>query len=234
MKITAVIASPSRDGNTAVLARAALVEAEKAGAETDEIFLADYSIEYCRGCLTCMRTGSCVIDDDAWALKDRLYQSDGIILASPSYGVQPAARMKNFLTDRIGMFTVYTSSLGDKYFAGISTAGGIGANKVARRLASEYVAGFFRRGYFSGSLGVLRGMERIETVPNALEKARRLGRKLADDVRTKRPYPFQKLGSRLMTALLIRRVILRNIQENGHGPLAAVKQNLMDRGILTD
>ena len=233
MKITAVIASPSRDGNTAVLARAALDEAGKAGAETDEIFLADHRIEYCRGCLTCMRTGSCVIDDDAWALRDRLYRSDGIILASPSYGIKPAARMKNFLTDRIGMYSVYTSSMGGKYVAGISTAGGIGAKTVARGLSEEYVAGFFRRGYSSGSLGVLRGMSRIEEIPGALEKARRLGRKLADDVSRRRRYPFQKFGNRLLTRLVVRKVILRNIRQNGDGALKAVRDNLMERGILT-
>ena len=73
--------------------------------------------------MRCMATGRCGLADDAMALRDKLYESDGIILASPSFGVQPDARMKNFLTDRIGMFTVYTSSLGGKYFAGISTAG---------------------------------------------------------------------------------------------------------------
>ncbi|MFP4562660.1 MAG: TetR family transcriptional regulator [Spirochaetia bacterium] len=70
-------------------------------------------------------------------LKQKLYGSDGIIFASPSYGIEPTARMKNFIKDRIGMFTVYTSSFGGKYFAGISTAGGIGAKQVARHVARE-------------------------------------------------------------------------------------------------
>lgn len=163
MQISAVIGSPQRNGNTAVLAHEALSGACEAGAElgvpveVEEMQLSEYHIEYCRGCMACMRTGRCVIPDDAMVLRDRLYASDGIILVSPSYGIQPTARMKNFMTDRIGMLTVYTSSFAGKYFVGISTAGGIGAPKVARSLAGSHVSGFFGRAYSSGSLGVHRG-----------------------------------------------------------------------------
>ena len=227
MKITAVIGSPSRNGNTAVLARAALEAARSEGADTEEIVLSEHHIEYCRGCMNCMRTGTCLIEDEAFALRDKLYASDGIILASPSYGIQMTARMKNFLVDRIGMFTVYTSSFGGKYFVGISTAGGIGAKKVARTLAEEYAAGFFRRGYISGSLGILRGHGRVEDVPGALEQSRALGRRLASDIEEGQTYPFQCLGRRLITRFVVRPMILKNIRQNKDGTLKAVWETIM-------
>ncbi len=238
MKVTAVLGSPSRDGNTCVLAREVLHGAADAGADVDEIFLAGRKIEFCRGCvgrnvkMMCMASGRCVIDDDVNDLRDQLYASDGIVLASPAYGIRPTARMKNFLVDRIGMYTAYTSGLGGKYFVGVSTCGGIGAGRVARELPQDFVAGFHQRGYLSGYLGVKLGYDRIEARPDALAKAYRLGQKLADDIRTGRKYPFQKLFDRLMMALVVRRIILRNIYANRDGQLKAVYENLVSRGLI--
>ncbi len=238
MKITAVMGSPTKDGNTCVLAREVLRGAADAGAEVDEIFLAEHRIEFCRGCISrnmttnCMASGACVIPDDVNALRRRLYESDGIVLASPSYGIKPTARMKNFIVDRIGMYTAYTSGLGGKYFVGVSTCGGIGANRVARELAEDFVAGFHRRGYSTGSIGVKLGRDRIEERPEELAKAYRLGRRLVEDIQMERKYPFQKLFDRAMTALVVRRLILRNIYQNREGMMRAVYENLLERGLI--
>jgi multimeric flavodoxin WrbA len=239
MKITAVLGSPNRNGNTAALVARALAGAREAGAETELIFLKDYRIEYCLGCLSngakeyCMSSGRCNIPDDAEKLKTKLYGSDGIIFASPSYGIEPTARMKNFLTDRIGMFTVYTSGLAGKYFAGISTAGGIGAAKVAKRLSREFAAGFFDRGYVSGSLGVLVGDGSVRELEGELEKAYRLGTKLAEDIRHGRRYPLQLLGKRILTRLMIRPIISKNILAHKDHTMKAVYENLTGRGYIS-
>ena len=45
MKITAVLGSPTGDGNTCILARKVLSGAEDFGAEVEEIFLAEHRIE---------------------------------------------------------------------------------------------------------------------------------------------------------------------------------------------
>lgn len=232
MKITAVLGSPSRNGNTCVLARGVLRGAGDAGADVGEIFLAEYKIEFCRGCMGCMATGRCVIDDDVNDLREQLYASDGIVLASPAYGLKPTARMKNFLADRIGMYTVYTSSLGGKYFVGVSTCGGIGAAQVAREMAQDFIVSFHQRGYSSGYFGVKLGYDRIEARPDALAKAYRLGQKLADDIRTGRKYPFQKLFDRLQMALIVRRIILKNIYTNKDKRMKAVYANLVSRGLI--
>jgi multimeric flavodoxin WrbA len=125
MKVTLVLGSPSKNGNTGVLAREVMRGAKDSGADIEEIFLAEHHIEYCKGCVGkasefCMSTGKCNIKDDMEELKMKLYQSDGIILASPTYGMIMSSAMKNFIVDRIGMFTTYTSSLEGKYFVGIS------------------------------------------------------------------------------------------------------------------
>src|SRR6056297_531588 len=120
MKIIAINGSPNRNGNTAALVEAALKTARQAGAETEHIFLCDHQIEFCRGCLSngtsrfCMSAGRCVIPDEMEMLRAKLQTADGIILASPSYGLEPTARMKNFITDRLGLLAVYTSALKGK------------------------------------------------------------------------------------------------------------------------
>ena len=217
MKIIAVLGSPTKDGNTCVLAREVLKGAHASGADVEEIFLADYKIEYCRGCISknlkthCMATGRCIINDDVNILKEKLYSSDGIVLASPSYGIMETARMKNFLVDRIGMFTAYTSSLGGKYFVGVSTCGGIGAKKVAQNMAKHFIAGFHKRAFMSGYIAVKLGYSRVEEKPEELERAFLLGLKLVKDIKTHTKYPFQKLFDRIMFSLIVRRIILKNI-----------------------
>ena len=238
MKIVGVIGSPSSDGNTAVLARQVLNGAKAAGAETEELFLAEYRIEYCHGCISrnrtehCMSTGRCVIDDDAHALREKLYAADGIVLASPTYGLSETARMKNFLTDRIGMYTVYTSGFGGKYFTGVSTCGGVGASKVARSLGSRYTAGFHQRAFMSGYIGVKLDFGRIENKPAEMEKAYNLGKKLAADISSRRKYPIQKLMDRALTALIVRRMILKNIYARRDSTMKSVYQNLVSRKLL--
>ncbi|TYQ12781.1 UNVERIFIED_CONTAM: multimeric flavodoxin WrbA [Acetivibrio alkalicellulosi] len=238
MKITAVMGSPTKDGNTCVLAREVLKGASDLGAQVEEIFLADYKIEYCKGCISrgikdmCMSTGRCIINDDVNLLKDKLYKSDGIILATPSYGIMETARMKNFLIDRIGMYTVYTSRLAGKYFVGVSTCGGIGAKTVAKKMAEHFISGFHKRAFMSGYIGLKIGNERIENKTSHLKKAYKLGNKLFKDIDSKKKYPFQKVGDRLITLLLVRRIILNNIYKNKDGSMKAVYEDLANRNLI--
>lgn len=244
MKITAVLGSPTKNGNTCILSREVLRGAaeaanEKSGTEIEieEIFLPEHHIEFCLGCISrnvpnqCMATGSCILNDDLNGLKEKLYSSDGIVLASPSYGLAPTARMKNFIVDRIGMFTAYTSGLAGKYFVGVSTAGGIGAKKVAKELAEHFIVGFHARGFLTGHIGVLVGNDGIEKQPDALRRAYRMGQKMYSDIRTGRRYPLQKLPRRLINRIP-RKIILKNIYRNKDGSMKAVYENLVKRGLI--
>ena len=188
MKIVGIISSPKRKGNTAVLVREALKGAQENGADVEEIFLPDYRLEFCQGCMACMAQGKCALQDGLEDLKQKIAESDGLILGSPTHALAPNAMMKNFL-DRIGMFSVYTGAWGGKYVAGIATAGGFGAKNVAKQLTG-LVDSVFGRGYVSGSLGALRGWDRIEQKPEYLENAYQLGHKMAEGIHHKRTYPF--------------------------------------------
>ena len=67
MRIVAINGSPrGRASNTSVVVSALLKGAEKSGAETKQVFLAEKDIRYCRGCHSCWKEtlGKCVIQDD--------------------------------------------------------------------------------------------------------------------------------------------------------------------------
>jgi multimeric flavodoxin WrbA len=237
MKVIAIIGSPHKNGNTARLTRLTLKGLADSSIETEEIFLPDYRIDYCRGCIgsngnNCMNTGKCCIDDDVNDLRERMVESDGIILASPAYGIRPYAMMKNFITDRIGMFAAYTSLFAGKYIAGLATAGGIGASNVAKQLAHEFASDFHERSYVSGHLGVLVGHGKIEDNPRMMKKAYTLGLRMAEDMLKKRKHPLHNLLKRILFRIFVRRILLNNILKNKNGHLKAVYENILARRLI--
>jgi putative NADPH-quinone reductase len=100
MKIVLVNGSPKgRSSNTQIMAEAFLQGAQKAGAETLNVFLAEKKIQHCRGCFSCwLKTpGRCVIEDD---MKHILAEADGaevLVLASPLYFDTISGMLKVFM-----------------------------------------------------------------------------------------------------------------------------------------
>ncbi|MGE0917370.1 flavodoxin family protein [Trichlorobacter lovleyi] len=78
MKVLGVSGSPIRNSNTD---RALKLALESTGLETEFIKLTDYTIEPCRACLGCRKTGQCVIKDDGFELTEKVKESDALIIA---------------------------------------------------------------------------------------------------------------------------------------------------------
>ena len=215
-----VIGITSSFKNSKLLLNKALEGAKSAGAEIEMINLTENRIDYCKGCMSCMRLGKCVLPDDLNFLRDRIRNADGIILASPTHALAPNALMKGFL-DRIGMYNVYTGELSGKYMAGISTAGAFGAKNTAQKLADSF-SGFFKSSPVSGVLAVPLGWETAENLLKSQEKALELGSKVVRDIRNKRKYPFQRIGNKILVALVLKRIISRNILVHKESEMLAV------------
>jgi multimeric flavodoxin WrbA len=101
MKIIGFIASPRKAGNTAWAVNTILEGAkEQGGAETQAWCSADLAIQPCKGCLGCVKSGQCVINDDMQQLYHALKEADALVLGSPVYMGQMTAQAKTF-TDRL-------------------------------------------------------------------------------------------------------------------------------------
>jgi multimeric flavodoxin WrbA len=85
VKALGIIGSRRKNGNTAVLVKAALKALEKEGVSTQAIFLEDYDIKGCLGCEGCRDTFECVITDGMQELYPLILESDAIVIGSPTH-----------------------------------------------------------------------------------------------------------------------------------------------------
>lgn len=85
MKVLGIIGSRRKNGNTAILVKAALKALEKEGVSTHAIFLEDYDIKGCLGCEGCRDTFECVIKDGMQEIYPLILGSDAIVMGSPTH-----------------------------------------------------------------------------------------------------------------------------------------------------
>jgi len=100
MNIIGYIASPRTNGNTAWTVNQILEGAKEQGAQTQAWYTGALDIKPCKGCLGCVKSGRCVINDDMQQLYSALKQADALVLGSPVYMGQMTAQAKTF-TDRL-------------------------------------------------------------------------------------------------------------------------------------
>jgi multimeric flavodoxin WrbA len=104
MKVVAFNGSARKDGNTAILINYALDELRKEGIETELIQLGGHEIHGCKACYGCYnkKNRRCVVDSDMVnECIEKMCESDGIILGSPTYFADLTSQMKA-LIDRAG------------------------------------------------------------------------------------------------------------------------------------
>jgi multimeric flavodoxin WrbA len=100
MIITAFNGSPrGKESTTYVMVESFLAGAREAGAETEQVLLAEKQIAACKGCFACwLKTpGKCVINDDMPELLKKIAISDIIVFATPLYVFNVTGIMKNFM-----------------------------------------------------------------------------------------------------------------------------------------
>ena len=103
MKVIGILGSPHKNGGTAQLLISALKGAEREGAKTELLSLYDGEVKPCLGCVqdeepTCKFP--CIFEDYGRVILEKIYEADGIVLATPVYWFAPSGPMKN-LIDRM-------------------------------------------------------------------------------------------------------------------------------------
>ncbi|MDO5418195.1 MAG: flavodoxin family protein [Lachnospiraceae bacterium] len=96
-KVFVITSSFRKGGNSDSLAEAFAKGARESGNEVEVIRLADKKIGFCKGCLTCIRTQKCVIDDDAVEIAEKMKDADVIAFATPIYYYSVCGQLKTML-----------------------------------------------------------------------------------------------------------------------------------------
>lgn len=180
MKILGINASPKGEkSQTRRLVMGVLDGARQAGADVTFVDICGLEVQYCTACGTCYAKGECIHDDDFPALLEKMMDADGIVLGSPNYINGVTAQLKTML-DRMAD-VVHCQSLAGKYGCSVCTAGGSYAEEVADYMNMALLN--------FGATTVGKVAVHVGADPNAIvgaeKKAKDLGRKLADAIKTK-------------------------------------------------
>lgn len=98
MKNVLVISSSLRkNSNSETLAKEFMRGAESSGNNVEFITLQDKEIKFCKGCLACQNTQSCVIKDDSNAIVEKVKNADVIVFATPIYYYEMSGQLKTLL-----------------------------------------------------------------------------------------------------------------------------------------
>lgn len=95
--ILVISTSPRKGGNSETLANEFIRGAEESGNHVEKICLYDKTISFCKGCLTCLKTRTCIIHDDAEIIAQKMKTADVLVFATPVYYYEMSGQMKTML-----------------------------------------------------------------------------------------------------------------------------------------
>lgn len=102
MKVLGISSSYRKDSNSEWYLKETLKMLEKEGMETELVSLRGKTILPCRGCYGCVEAHECTIKgDDFREFADKMWEADGILLASPVYYSSVAPQLMCLL-ERVG------------------------------------------------------------------------------------------------------------------------------------
>jgi multimeric flavodoxin WrbA len=134
MKILVIMASP-RKGNTYQAAKKIEESMRLMGnVEFEYLMLKDAGLSQCSGCFVCFVKGEdhCPHKDSAPAIEQKMHAADGVIFATPVYGMNVSALMKTFI-DRFS-YIFHRPRFFNKKALLLSTTGALGNKEVLNYL----------------------------------------------------------------------------------------------------
>lgn len=96
-KILIISTSLRGRSNSHALAEAFAAGAGEAGNDVELITLHHKDLRFCIGCLSCVKTGVCVIKDDAPEIVRKMHDADVLVFATPIYYYEMSGQMKTLL-----------------------------------------------------------------------------------------------------------------------------------------
>lgn len=112
MKVTTILGSPKKKGNTAKVLGRLEEELKNKGHEVDRVNIVDRDINGCLGCGTCQSVPDepgCVQKDDAVSVLENMMSADALVYASPLYCWGFSSQMKALIDRHFCLITGYGS-----------------------------------------------------------------------------------------------------------------------------
>ena len=98
MKITCLLASPRRNGNSEVLAKRFVDTAAKLGAQVQTYALNELTFKGCQGCMACKtKSDKCVLEDDLAPVLESVREGEVLVLATPVYMRDVTSLLRAFI-----------------------------------------------------------------------------------------------------------------------------------------
>jgi len=191
-KVLGLIGSPNPKGRTNELVTAALEGATRAGSAVELIQMSEYVVAACRDCLpwTCVTNLECNYEDEAFKfLSQKILNCAAVVLGTPVYWWDTSGMVKYFILKMFRVFARSAPLRGLPAF-GLSIAGGTGNGLISG----------LRPVYHFFQVMQMRAIEPLPVTrfnfPAALERAKELGRLMAD--MSLHRTPFTTLEERLL------------------------------------
>lgn len=96
-KVLVISTSLRRSSNSELLAQQFAQGAREAGHQVEFLTLQGKNLQFCKGCLTCLKASRCVIQDDANAIVEKMREAEVICFATPVYYYEMSGQMKTLL-----------------------------------------------------------------------------------------------------------------------------------------
>lgn len=161
MKITVINGSPKgKDGNTNIMVTAFLKGAQRAGATTVNIFLAEKEIKHCLGCFSCwfVNPGQCVIKDDMSEIIAQGEGTDILILATPLKYANLSSMLKVFIERMLVLCNPYFEITP------------IGIRHPKKNVAAEVQSSFYRAKLIMMANGALSTRDYFQVISQWVNK----------------------------------------------------------------
>ena len=105
MKITCVLASARRNGNSEVLAKHFCDTAAKLGAEVETFFLNKLQYRGCQACMACKtKLDKCALEDDLTQVLESVREGDVLVMATPVYLWDVTSLLRSFIERTYSFF----------------------------------------------------------------------------------------------------------------------------------
>jgi len=96
-KALCIVGSPREKGSTAFIVDKMIAGMAERGVDVKRYGLGSLSINYCKGCHACEETRRCVQRDDMDVVVADLFESDIVVVASPSFWGDVTGQLKVFI-----------------------------------------------------------------------------------------------------------------------------------------